>query len=88
VYFQAKCLTFSLFFGIYTYTSKRRYTMDRLEFAANYDATPAKRGRPKGSKKRKWRQIEIIQDKQRVARELNDMDLGHDYSINEIELDF
>jgi len=62
--------------------------MDRLEFAANYDTTPAKRGRPKGSKKRKWRQIEIIQDRQRVAKELTDMDFGHEYSIDEIELDF
>lgn len=62
--------------------------MDRLEFAANYDTTPAKRGRPKGSKKRKWRQIEVIRDKQRVAKELTEMDLGHEYSIDELELDF
>lgn len=62
--------------------------MDRLEFAANYGNAPAKRGRPKGSKKRKWRQIEIIQDRQRIARELTELDMGHEYNIDELELDF
>lgn len=62
--------------------------MDRLEFAASYDAVPAKRGRPKGSKKKKWRQIETIQDRQRLAKELSDMDLGHEYSIDDLDLDF
>ncbi|MCG7531210.1 DUF3545 family protein [Psychrobium sp. MM17-31] len=62
--------------------------MDRLEFAANYDAVPAKRGRPKGSKKKKWREIEAIQDRQRLAKELSDMDLGHEYNIDDLDLDF
>ncbi|NRA69617.1 MAG: DUF3545 family protein [Gammaproteobacteria bacterium] len=62
--------------------------MDRLEFAANYDQQPAKRGRPKGSKKQKWRQIELIQDRQRLARELTNMDDGHEYTVNELDLDF
>lgn len=61
--------------------------MDRLEFATNYDQ-PAKRGRPKGSKKKKWREIELIQDRQRLAKELSDLDNGHEYNIDELELDF
>ena len=62
--------------------------MDRLEFAANYDAVPAKRGRPKGSKKKKWREIEAIQDRQRLAKELDELDLGHEYNIDDLDLDF
>jgi len=61
--------------------------MDRLEFSANYDQ-PAKRGRPKGSKKKKWREIELIQDRQRLAKELSDLDNGHEYNVEELELDF
>ena len=62
--------------------------MDRLEFSANYDQQPAKRGRPKGSKKKKWRQIELIQDRQRIARELTELDYGHEYTADELDLDF
>lgn len=62
--------------------------MDRLEFAANYDAVPAKRGRPKGSKKKKWREIEAIQDRQRLAKELDELDLGHQHNIDDLDLDF
>ncbi|NRA54246.1 MAG: DUF3545 family protein [Gammaproteobacteria bacterium] len=61
--------------------------MDRLEFSANYDQ-PAKRGRPKGSKKKKWREIELIQDRQRLAKELSDLDNGHEYCVDELDLDF
>ncbi|NRA59900.1 MAG: DUF3545 family protein [Psychrobium sp.] len=61
--------------------------MDRLEFAANYD-TPAKRGRPKGSKKKKWRQIEALQERHRLAKELTELDGSHEYSVDELELDF
>ena len=38
--------------------------------------------------KRKWREIEAIQDRQRLAKELTDLDLGHEYNIDDIDLDF
>ena len=61
--------------------------MDRLEFAANYD-TPVKRGRPKGSKKKKWRQIEALQERHRLAKELTELDGSHEYNVDELDLDF
>jgi len=36
----------------------------------------------------KWREIELIQDRQRLARELSDLDYGHEYSADELDLDF
>lgn len=46
------------------------------------------RGRAARSKpvKRKWREIEAIKDRQRLQKELNDMDIGLDFSINDVEL--
>ncbi|MDP2561306.1 DUF3545 family protein [Psychrobium sp. 1_MG-2023] len=58
--------------------------MDRLEFSTSFD-TPAKRGRPKGSTKKKWRQIEELKERHRLAKELSDLDLGHDYQIDELD---
>lgn len=48
----------------------------------------APRGRAARSKpvKRKWREIEAIKDRQRLQKELNDMDIGLDFSINDVEL--
>ncbi|MCJ2375875.1 DUF3545 family protein [Vibrio sp. ZSDZ34] len=36
--------------------------------------------------KRKWREIEAIKDKQRLQKELNDMDIGLDFSIDDVKL--
>ena len=37
------------------------------------------------SKKRKWREIEAIQDQYRLRRELADMDMLLDYELSESE---
>lgn len=57
--------------------------MERLDFAIN--ETPAKTGRSKSRKKQKWREIEAWQEKQRLARELQELDLMHDYSEEDLE---
>ncbi|MFA0085155.1 DUF3545 domain-containing protein [Vibrio sp. 10N.286.49.C2] len=36
--------------------------------------------------KRKWREIEAIKDKRRLQKELNDMDIGLDFAIEDIKL--
>lgn len=36
--------------------------------------------------KRKWREIEAIKDRQRLQKELMDMDVCNDYSLDEIDL--
>lgn len=36
--------------------------------------------------KRKWREIEAIKDRQRLQKELMDMDVCIDYSIEDIDL--
>ncbi|USD65734.1 DUF3545 family protein [Vibrio sp. SCSIO 43136] len=36
--------------------------------------------------KRKWREIEAIKDRQRLQRELMEMDIGQDLSLDDIDL--
>ncbi|WP_411693169.1 DUF3545 family protein [Glaciecola sp.] len=36
------------------------------------------------SKKRKWREIEAIQDQYKLERELYDMDMNLEYELNEM----
>ncbi len=52
------------------------YTSDRLP-------TRATRSKPV---KRKWREIEAIKDRQRLQKELMDLDVCSDYSLEEINL--
>ena len=49
------------------------------------DTQPARSGRAKPVK-RKWREIEAIKDRQRLQKELMEMDVCHDYSLEEIDL--
>ncbi len=57
--------------------------MERLEFgiADALDRTAKSKG-----KKRKWREIESLKERYRLRRELQELDLVHDYTLEEIEL--
>jgi len=57
--------------------------MNRLDYGSPLDSIVEKPSRSKGAnKKRKWREIEALQDKQRLLKELKDID-----STFECELD-
>ena len=58
--------------------------MERLDFAIN--ETAAKPGRSKSRKKHKWREIEVWQERHRLAKELQELDLAHDFNEEELEL--
>jgi hypothetical protein len=49
------------------------------------DSNPTRTGRAKPVKRR-WREIEAIKDRQRLQKELMDMDFGSDYNLDEIDL--
>jgi hypothetical protein len=49
------------------------------------DSNPTRSGRAKPVKRR-WREIEAIKDRQRLQKELMDMDFGSDYNLDEIDL--
>ena len=46
-------------------------------------ATKPTRGRP--PQKRKWREIEELKEKFRLKKELEELDFGHEYSLDEID---
>lgn len=52
-----------------------------MEFETN--RTQVSRTKPS---KRRWREIEEIKDRQKLRKELNDMDIGLNYSIDDIKL--
>ena len=56
--------------------------MERSEIMAIID-TESRPVKTK-SKKRKWREIEAIQDKYRLERELCDLDANLEYELNEM----
>lgn len=49
------------------------------------DSNPTRSGRAKPVKRR-WREIEAIKDRQRLQKELMDIDSFSDYNLEEIEL--
>ncbi|MBD1558902.1 DUF3545 family protein [Vibrio sp. S9_S30] len=51
--------------------------------AMNDQQTRSTRSKPA---KRKWREIEAIKDKQRLQRELMEMDVCNDYYLDDIDL--
>lgn len=59
--------------------------MDRLDYSNVLDSIVEKPTRSRGpKKKRKWREIEAIKDKQRLLKELQDIDGSLDYDIDTI----
>ena len=59
--------------------------MDRLDYGSALDSVVEKPTRSRGSnKKRKWREIEALKDKQRLLKELQDIDSSLDYDIDDI----
>ncbi len=61
--------------------------MDRLDYGCALDEVVERPERSRGSnKKRKWREIEALKDKQRLLKELQDIDYNIDYDIDAIQL--
>ncbi|MDB1124835.1 DUF3545 family protein [Vibrio algarum] len=49
------------------------------------DSNPTRSGRAKPVKRR-WREIEAIKDRQRLQKELMDIDSFNDYNLEELDL--
>lgn len=61
--------------------------MDRLDYGGALDEVIERPTRSKSSsKKRKWREIEAIKDKQRLLKELQDIDDSFDFDVNTLVL--
>ncbi|MBB1440917.1 DUF3545 family protein [Shewanella sp. SG41-4] len=61
--------------------------MDRLDYGGALDEVIERPNRSKSSsKKRKWREIEAIKDKQRLLKELQDIDDSFDFDVNTLVL--
>lgn len=45
----------------------------------------AERSTKTRGKKRKWREIESIKDKFRLKKELEELDMAHDYALEELD---
>ncbi|MCF1428840.1 MAG: DUF3545 family protein [Shewanella sp.] len=59
--------------------------MDHLDYGSALDSVVERPTRSRGSnKKRKWREIEALKDKQRLLRELQEIDSNLDYDIDEL----
>ncbi|MBU2979455.1 MULTISPECIES: DUF3545 family protein [unclassified Alteromonas] len=58
--------------------------MDKSDLFAmlNIEETPAK---TKSKKKRKWREIEALQDRFRLEKELAEIDCGFEYELETME---
>ncbi|MGX9462433.1 DUF3545 family protein [Shewanella sp. A14] len=61
--------------------------MDRLDYGGALDEVVERPSRSKSSsKKRKWREIEAIKDKQRLLKELQDIDDSFDFDMSTLVL--
>jgi hypothetical protein len=61
--------------------------MDRLDYGGALAEVVERPTRSKSSsKKRKWREIETIKDKQRLLKELQDIDDSFDFDVNTLVL--
>ena len=56
--------------------------MERLNYSRNEEITDKSSRSSKGSKKRKWREIENIKEDKRLMAELIDIDVSLEYSEN------
>lgn len=59
--------------------------MERLEFGYS-EHSYEKPGRATRSSKRKWREIESLKEKHRLKKELQELDWGGDFALNDLEL--
>lgn len=57
----------------------------QLDTIIEADYRPTRASRTKAAK-RKWREIEAIKDRQRLQKELMDLDVCSDYRLADIEL--
>ncbi|MDO6617525.1 MULTISPECIES: DUF3545 family protein [unclassified Shewanella] len=61
--------------------------MDRLDYGGALDQVVERPTRSKSSnKKRKWREIEALKDKQRLLKELQDIDTSFDFDFDAMPL--
>ncbi|MPW36825.1 DUF3545 family protein [Vibrio sp. B1Z05] len=62
--------------------------MDGLQLDSIFDESEARTPRRTRSKpvKRKWREIEAIKDRQRLQKELMDLDVCSSYRLEDIQL--
>ncbi|ARD21587.1 DUF3545 family protein [Shewanella sp. 1_MG-2023] len=61
--------------------------MDRLDYGGALDQVVERPTRSKSSnKKRKWREIEALKDKQRLLKELQDIDTSFDFDFETMPL--
>lgn len=61
--------------------------MDRLDYGSALDNVVERPTRSRSSsKKRKWREIEAIKDKQRLLKELQDIDNNFDCDLDTLML--
>ncbi|GLO59947.1 hypothetical protein MACH09_04550 [Vibrio sp. MACH09] len=59
------------------------FLLDNIMMEIGNHQTRSSRAKPA---KRKWREIEAIKDRQRLQKELMDMDVCNDYSLDDIDL--
>ncbi|WP_144210118.1 DUF3545 family protein [Shewanella donghaensis] len=61
--------------------------MDRLDYGGALDQVVERPTRSKSSnKKRKWREIEELKDRQRLLKELQDIDTSFDFDFEAMPL--
>lgn len=58
--------------------------MDRLDYGSSIDSIVERPTRSKSSKKRKWREIETLKDRQRLLKELQDIDSTFEFDPDTI----
>ena len=58
--------------------------MDRLDYGSSIDSVVERPARTKNSKKRKWREIETLMDRQRLMKELEDIDSSFEFDPDTI----
>ncbi|MCG9711338.1 DUF3545 family protein [Shewanella insulae] len=61
--------------------------MNRLDYGSALDDTVIERPNSRSrssSKKRKWREIEAIKEKQRLIKELQDIDSSFEYDLDNL----
>lgn len=62
----------------------KEFTVDKSDMMTQLDTeTRSSKGR---KKKRMWREIEAMKDKYQLRKELQDMDMFHDYELSSIDL--
>ncbi|WP_434356818.1 DUF3545 family protein [Parasalinivibrio latis] len=60
--------------------------MDSFAFDDYFDQDMPQRSKRAKPQKRKWREIEALKDRQRLRKELMEMDLAGDYDLEDIDI--